>query len=283
MIPDVQTRLPDVRLPLTRVGVKNVRKLIRVPRKGRDPMVLHVNLNCYVDLPSSQKGTHMSRNLEAINEILEEIVKKPVYELEKLCEDIAREVIERHEYANNCEVTMDCHVMLPGSSPLKRKMQDFVKVVARAEVYKDGGSRAGEREIGAEVRGVILHPHPISRGMGPTQRARASLLLQVPEERFIKVEDMVEVLEAALSTKSYEYLSPEEEEMVIEEALLKPRFPQEVVNHILRGVLERFSSLPGSTRVTARCIAEETLLTHKAFAEKVTTLGELEKGAEKQD
>jgi GTP cyclohydrolase-4 len=275
MIPDVQTRLPDVRLPLTRVGVKNVKKLIRVPRKGKDALVLHVNLNCYVDLPSSQKGTHMSRNLEAINEILEEIVKKPVYELEKLCEDIAREVIERHEYASNCEVTMDCHVMLPSSSPMRRKTQDFVKVVARAEVYK--GSGAGEREIGAEVKGVILHPHSLGDGVGPTQRARAFLLLQVPRGRFIKVEDMVEILEASLSAKSYEYLSPREEEMVIEEALLKPRFPQDVVNQILQGVLARFSSLPASTRVTARCVAEETLLTHKSFAERVTTLGELKK------
>lgn len=271
MIPDVQTRLPEVKLPLTRVGVNNVRKLIRVPREGKEALVLQVNLNCYVDLPSSQKGTHMSRNLEAINEILEEIVKKPVYELEKLCEDIAKAVIERHEYASNCEVTMDCHVMLPRSSPMKRRIQDFIKVIAKAAVLK--GPTPKEKEIGAEIKGVILHPHSsLGKSVGPTQRARAFLLLQVPEGYFIKVEDMVEILEASLSSKSYEYLSQKEEELVIEEALSKPRFPQGVVNKILEGVLMRFNSLPDSTKVTARCIAEEPLLTHESFAERVTTL-----------
>ncbi len=274
MIPDVQTRLPEVRLPLTRVGVKNVKKLIKVPQEDRDDLVLHVNINCYVDLPSFQKGTHMSRNLEAINEILEEIVKNPVYELEKLCEDIAAEIMRRHEYASNCEVTMDCHVMLPGSSPMNRKTQDFVKVIARAEFLRDQGS--GCKEIGTELEGVIFHPH-LMGGVGPTQRAKAFLLLQVPEGNTIKVDEMVDVLKASLSSKSYEYLSPEEEDMVIEEALKKPRFPQDVVEHIMDEVLRRFSWLPDTARITARCVAEETLLTHESFAEKVTTLGDLKK------
>jgi GTP cyclohydrolase-4 len=274
MIPDVQTRLPEVRLPLTRVGVKNVKKLIKVPREGRDDLVLQVNINCYVDLPSSQKGTHMSRNLEAINEILEEIVKKPVYELEKLCEDIAMEIMKRHEYASNCEVTMDCHVMLPGSSPLNRKIQDFVKVMARAEFLRNHGP--GCKEIGTELEGVIFHPH-LTGGFGPTQRAKAFVSLQVPEGSTIKVDELVEALQASLSSKSYQYLSPEEEEMVIQEAIKKPRFPQDVVDNILREVLKRFSWLPSSARITARCVAEETLLTHRSFAEKVTTLGDLKK------
>jgi GTP cyclohydrolase-4 len=274
MIPDVQTRLPDVRLPLTRVGVKNVKKLIRVPKKHGDDVVLHVNIDCYVDLPSSQKGTHMSRNLEAINEILEEIVKNPVYELEKLCEDIAAEVMKRHEYASNCEVTMDCHVMLPGSSPMNRKIQDFVKVMARAEFLRGPGS--GCKEIGIQLGGVIFHPHSLG-SIGPTQRASAFLLLQVPEDSSIKIDQMVEILKASLSSKAYEYLSPEEEEIVIKEGLKNPRFPQDVVDHILVDVLERFSWLPDTARITARCIAEETLLTHESFAEKVTTLGELKK------
>ncbi|NOZ77148.1 MAG: GTP cyclohydrolase I FolE2 [Euryarchaeota archaeon] len=94
MLPDVQTRKPKVRLHLTRVGVKDVRKLLKIPRGEKRPIILLANFDCYVDLPAQQKGTHMSRNLEAINEIIEEIVQKPVYELEMLCEDIVKEIFK---------------------------------------------------------------------------------------------------------------------------------------------------------------------------------------------
>ena len=40
MLPDVQTRAPDIKISLTRVGVSEVRKLLKIPRNGNRPIVL---------------------------------------------------------------------------------------------------------------------------------------------------------------------------------------------------------------------------------------------------
>ena len=55
-LPDVQSTLPDVRINLTRVGVKNVKKLVEVTRPGKRPVIFISNFDIFVDLPGSLKG-----------------------------------------------------------------------------------------------------------------------------------------------------------------------------------------------------------------------------------
>lgn len=275
---EVQTRIPAIKLPLGRVGVGNVRKLIKIPRQGKRPIILLVDFNCFVDLPSFQKGIHMSRNLEAIDEVLEEVVKNPVYELEGLCADIVQEVLKRHEYATRCEVEMESKLMTYGRTPSGTKTQDFIKLLAKAEAQRGGAVR---KEVGAELRGVVLHPYSAKgsgKGVGYTQRAVASLILQVPEKRFVKIEDIMRVLEGSMSSRAYTFLSEAEEQEVIAEVSEGPKFVDGVVESILAGVAARFASYPPGMKVTARCVAEEPLFHYNSFAERVTTLGKLLEG-----
>jgi GTP cyclohydrolase-4 len=269
MLPDVQTRLPEIKIPLSRVGVTKVRKLLEIPREGDKPVILLADFKCYVDLPSFQKGTHMSRNLEAINELLEEIVKKPVYELEGLCEDIVLEVLKRHDYASRCEVEMESDLMMIRKSPSNRKEQEFVKIIATAKAYRNETITV-EKEVGAEIRGVLLHPHKNGATPACGQRARASLIVQTPEAWRVKIEDIVEILEESMSSKVYSFLTEEEEREVISAACASPKTVNQVVDDILLKAAERFD-LPDDMRVSARCVAEETLLTHVSYAERSTT------------
>ena len=62
---DVQSLPPLRKFKLTRVGVKNMRKLIYIHRKGK-VIPLTTTISAYVDLPSFQKGAHMSRNVEVL-------------------------------------------------------------------------------------------------------------------------------------------------------------------------------------------------------------------------
>ena len=66
-LPDVQSTAPDVRISLTRVGVKNVKKLVEVGRPGKTrPAIFISDFDVFVDLPSSLKGANLSRNFEVI-------------------------------------------------------------------------------------------------------------------------------------------------------------------------------------------------------------------------
>jgi GTP cyclohydrolase-4 len=270
MLPDVQTRIPGIKLHLTRVGVKNVRKLLKVPRGDKRPIILLANIECYVDLPAQQKGTHMSRNLEAINEIIEEIVQKPVYELERLCEDIVTDVFKRHEYASKCEVDLDAKLMLHHRTPRGRKAQNFVKLIARGEASR--GRDEVVKEVGAEVRGMILHPYGDEGGCA--QRAAASLTVETKGNDGVRIDDIVEIIEHALGSRAYSSLTADEEKDIMEKACKMPKFADDVVDDMLRGACMRFPSLPRETKVVARCIGEDSLFTFDSISETVTTLGE---------
>ncbi len=273
MSPDVQKRPPDIRLPLTKVGVNNVRKLLKIPRKGRRPIILLSTFDCFVDLPYFQKGTHMSRNLEAINEILEEIVRKPVYDLEDLCEDIVKEIMNRHEYATKSEVGMESRYMIPGKTPSGRAVQDFVKIIARARAFRNRKPEI-EREIGAEIRGVIMHPHP-GENRGCIQRALVSLRVQVPETHSVRIDHIVDILERSVSAKTYSFLSKEDEREVILEASTRPKFINKVVEDIMKETARTFVDIPGDMKVISKCVMLETLLTYNTFAKRSMTLGEI--------
>ena len=74
MIPacDVQYSKGQGRFSISKVGVNGVMKPVRIVRK-EDGNNLNQTLLCCidvcVDLPASQKGSHLSRNVEAIREI----------------------------------------------------------------------------------------------------------------------------------------------------------------------------------------------------------------------
>jgi GTP cyclohydrolase-4 len=213
----------------------------------------------------------MSRNLEAINEIIEEIVKKPVYDLESLCEDMVREILKRHSYASRCEVEMKSRLMMMRKTPSGKKEQEFVKLIARSKARKNKEPSI-EREIGAEVRGLLLHPH-VKGGPSPGcgQRAEASLMVQVPGEQVVKIEDIVDVLEAAMSSKAYAFLAEDEEKVALDSACLSPKSASDVVEEMLKEVEKRFAHLSGM-EATAKCTAKDSLFTYDSYAEKQTVI-----------
>lgn len=267
MLPDVQTRAPAIKIPLTRVGVSGVKKLLIIPRNGKRPLVLLADFSCFVDLPSSQKGIHMSRNLEAINEIIGEIAKKPVYELGSLCEDMVKEILKRHNYASRCDVEMKSRLMIPMKTPSGRREQEFVRLITRSKAFKNKKPRI-EREIGVEIRGIILHPHVKGKpNLGCGERAKASLMIQVPEGHLIKIEDIIEVLETSLSSRAYGFLTEDEERLVLDSACKSPKSTSDVARGILTEAKKKFRDLTGM-KVTAKCTAAESLFTYESYAEK---------------
>lgn len=269
---DVQKSVPEIKLRLTRVGVTGVRKLLSIPRKEKRPIILLASFDCFVDLPSSQKGVHMSRNLEGINEIVEQIIAKPAYESERICEDIAAEVLERHDYATRCEVAMRSKLMLPRMTP-KRAVQEFVDIIARAVAQR---GEAAKREIGAEVQGIIFHRLGKS---GHALRAKARLSVEVPNGFFVSVKDLAEILENSFSARMR--ASPGEEKMVAKEMEANPKSVEEVVQDALRGAAEKFSSFPDHTLLTASCTAEESIAPYGTFAEKRAALGKIKSAAKR--
>ena len=185
---DIQSKIPEVKVPLTRVGVEGVKKLIKIPRKGKRPIILLLEINCFVDLPSNLKGIHMSRNLEAINEILEEAMRNGEHKIEELGEKIAKKVLEKHKYANLCEVEIKTKYMVRCEN---NKTQKFVRLFSNVIVDKKKGV---EKTIGGEIKDYLKN----------NKLAKVSLEIELSDDKFLDAEEIIQALFKSVESKNEE-------------------------------------------------------------------------------
>ena len=103
--PDVQARAPATHLSLSRVGVTDVEKIVRISVNGSEQLY-SARLDCFVDLGPDQKGAHMSRFEEVVEEAIDEVVLGEAFKAETLAAHIAERVRDR-QGGLRAEVTID--------------------------------------------------------------------------------------------------------------------------------------------------------------------------------
>src|SRR5688572_15735718 len=102
---DVQNRVPTLHISLSRVGVTNVEKVIRIAAGGSETLY-SAKLDCFVDLGPRQKGAHMSRFEEVVNDAIGEVILgECTFRAETLAQHVAEKVRERQD-AQTAEVTI---------------------------------------------------------------------------------------------------------------------------------------------------------------------------------
>ncbi|VVB72046.1 GTP cyclohydrolase MptA [uncultured archaeon] len=302
-LPDIQACEPDYPINLTRVGVTGVKKLVKVER-GNDerPVILISNFEVFVDLPSDRKCANLSRNSEVIDEVLEEAINCPVYEIEELCGEIAKRLLSRHEYASRAEVKMKSEYIVRRQTPVTRvTCQEVVDIFAEA-VARAGPSGYLKKMVGAEVLGMTACPcaqeimkeqvrqELAAAGLSPevvselaerlpvathNQRGRGSISIEVRDRRCVSIDRIIKIIEESMSSKVYGLLKRPDEAVVVRRAHSNPKFVEDCVRTMAQKTVEAFSDLPDDAAVTLKQINEESIHQHNAFAERIAKLGEL--------
>jgi len=271
---------------LTRVGVTGVKKLVHVKRPNAKRVIsLVAKMDLFVDLPASQKGSHMSRNLELISEITDKHMETPVQDLETFCANTAERLLEKHEYATRSEIRAEADYFLERIYPSGYKGLEPYKLVAEARAKKGDETK---KLIGVKVIGMTACPcaMEIIRNIGnykkrdvpPThnQRNITTVMIEVPKnEIMIDANDLIDLSEDAFSSPTYSILKRREEGQIVYDAHQNPKFVEDVVRDILQNILKKYRDLPDETLVVVRSESEESIHKHNAYAERVTTLAEL--------
>ncbi|MCK4365812.1 MAG: GTP cyclohydrolase I FolE2 [Thermoplasmatales archaeon] len=287
-LPDVQSRPSPQNFKLTRVGVTGVKKLVTIRRPGKKTAVpLVVKMDLFVDLPAAQKGSHMSRNLELVSDIIDENLQKPVTDLESFCAQTAKLLLEKHNYANFSEVKAEADYFLEREYPSGKKGLEPFKLVAEARAKSNGEIK---KLIGVRVIGMTACPcaQEVIKTLGkyeqkdipPThnQRNITTLMIEVPgENKSVDANDLIDIAERSFSSPTYGILKRKEEGQLVFNAHKNPKFVEDVVRDILSAILKKYKKLPDDVIVVVRSESEESIHKHNAFAERVTTLGELRK------
>ncbi len=288
---DCQSARVENSFKLTRVGITGLVKPIVVRRHGEDHHLV-ADIDVFVDLPSTQRGSHMSRNVEVITEMIEDSLTKKVGSLEELAGSVCKKLLDRHEYADYAEVRMFADYFLERTTDSGRKSLEPYKLVAKATSTRGNGLM---KSIGVEVRGMTACPcametihHQLSqevpelkklKSFVPTithnQRNTTVLMMEVPEHVEVEADDLIEIVESSLSSPTYGILKRSDEAAVVLRAHRNPKFVEDVVRDILGKLLRKYRKLDDSVHVTVRTESEESIHKHNAFAERITTLGEL--------
>src|ERR1700689_2304798 len=95
LLSDVQAQSPSLALSLSRVGVTGVEKVIRLRQSGTEQL-FSARFECAIELGSDQKGAHMSRFEEVVNDAIGEVVLgDSTFKVETLAERIAQLIRSR--------------------------------------------------------------------------------------------------------------------------------------------------------------------------------------------
>jgi GTP cyclohydrolase-4 len=298
-LPDVQAGQPDVTVGLGRVGVSNVEKLVKVARPDRRPIVLTAEFEVYVDLPGWRKGADMSRNMEVIDETLEDAVAEPTYRVEDVCGDAAERLIDRHDYTSEVEVRMEASYMRRDRTPATdRETQRTVDILAGATATPDGTRES----IGTRVTGMTVCP--CSQGMseerardeladlgvdeetigafldavpqpGHSQRGHATLEVESEGAPPVDLRDLIDVARDAMSARIYNLAKRPDEDHMTYAAHADAKFVEDCVRSMAEGVVREFPGLPDDAVVTMEQANEESIHQHDARAERVARVGTL--------
>jgi GTP cyclohydrolase-4 len=302
-LPDIQSTTPAVRINLTRVGVKNVKKLVEVSRPERRPVIFISTFDVFVDLPGSLKGANLSRNFEVIDEVLQQAIDGDVKEIEDLCGVVARKLLDRHEYADRTEVIMESQFMVKRETPVSEtSCHEVVKVHASAVARRTFREPIVRKSIGAEVIGMTACPCAqdimkeravyVLQNLGVdndqisaflkevpmathNQRGRGFLSIEIDDDQHVKLEKIIRILKDSMSASIYELLKRGDESFVVLNAHKNPRFVEDCVREIAKKVLTEFNDLPGDSLITIKQTNEESIHQHDAYAERQATMAEL--------
>lgn len=203
---DIQYGKGNAFYKLTRVGVKGVNKPILVNRDGINK-ILNNTLNCsidmFVDLPADQRGSHMSRNVEILDEIVLESTKKPIESIEDVAVDICKRLLIRHEYALNAEVKISTDYFRESKTPLGRDTYEMYKLMCGSK-YTLGCPII--KNVGIKVLGMTACPCgqqtvtemieyngnlPV---MTHNQRNICTLDILLPEDYKIKIDELIDLI-----------------------------------------------------------------------------------------
>jgi GTP cyclohydrolase I/GTP cyclohydrolase-4 len=295
LLADLQASAPEVRLALSRAGVRGVSKAIRLRWAGAEKLIA-AEIDCSVDLDAARKGVHMSRFGELFEEAIEEVVISEAFLVEELAEHIAAHVVDRQR-AGRAEVRITARYPVQRRTPVTQlATQEMVALIGIAAASERGTRRI----VGVEATGInacpcaqgLVRGHASERLLEAgfddadverilelvplaTHNQRGRGTLYVGTSSHVNAEDLVAIVEQSMSSPIYELLKRPDELFVVEHAHLQPRFVEDSVRMALKATLQRYEALGADDFLLSRQVNFETIHNHEVLAERFGTVGEL--------
>ncbi len=248
---DVQSSCPDHLLRIDKVGIKNLTMplVVRDKANGQQQTVASLDLN--VDLPPQNKGTHMSRFLEALGD-------KPFQLDYWSCKDFLVQLRQRLQ-AKSARFTFSFPYFLRHEAPASG-----LPSLTSYDCQLSGQLTDNSFELFLAVTVPVMTVCPCSLAISETgaHSQRAQVKIKAAFSGLLWLEDLIAIGRQAGSSPVYTLLKRNDEKHVTEQAFASPTFVEDVV----RGAAQALTRHELVTAFQVEVESFESIHNHNAYA-----------------
>lgn len=250
-IEDVQSRADTRRMPINKVGIKDIYHPVRVKDRSGGEQHTIANFNMYVNLPHDFKGTHMSRFVEILNNHEREISVKSF-------RDMLNELTQRLD-ADSGHIEMSFPYFVNKKAPVSG-VESLMDYQASLVGEHSDGKNHIEIKVVVPVTSLCPCSKKISDRGAHNQRSHVTITAKIAS--FMWIEELIDIAEDEASCQLYGILKRPDEKFVTEEAYDNPKFVEDIVRDIA-------VKLKADDRIKAFSVASEnfeSIHNHSAYA-----------------
>ncbi|HVN46664.1 MAG TPA: GTP cyclohydrolase FolE2 [Steroidobacteraceae bacterium] len=249
-VDDVQAHPDTRRLPINRVGIKEIRHPVRVKDRSAGEQHTIATFNMYVSLPHDFKGTHMSRFVEILHAEREISVES--------FGNMLRAMTARLE-ADTGHIEMSFPFFVMKRAPVSgvESLMDY-----RASLI--GEHSRGHSDLWLRVAVPVTSLCPCSKQISDhgAHNQRSEITIAARLRRHMWIEELIEIAESEASCELYGILKRTDEKYVTERAYDNPKFVEDMVRDVA-------TRLNDDARVAAYVVEAEnfeSIHNHSAYA-----------------
>ncbi|MHA1489893.1 MAG: GTP cyclohydrolase MptA [Promethearchaeota archaeon] len=309
---DLQDSGSAIDLAIDKVGIVGVEKKVEIIQEKNKKYSFYPKISALISLPARQRGIHMSRSSETIEEVINEVVFKPASSIEIIADRIVKKLLEQHPYTTKVEVKLEGKIIIQVRESEQRAIQKAYKVSSLAKAKKNNsgevtfnyfisGTALGmtccpcalelsaeyaeeiiknrkDIEIPEKTLKKLLNIWPLS---SHNQRSKGTIIVQINDLNNHKIDvlDIIDVIEDSMSGKIQSVLKRPEEARLVRESHLKPLFSEDVIREMAKNFMLKFAdvNLEDRFKVIFKNESYESIHPHNVYSEMKTTIGELRK------
>jgi len=274
-LPDIQCSTPEVQIPIMQVGVENVEVPFRLESKYGGFHQLNANVSMRTSLDEKTKGISMSRLLLTLKPYLDLPLKHKL--IHQILKDL-RKNLETDTAYMKFEFRMPINresILSDNAFPIYYKCK-FEGQLFKAPVLIEQGvttvtdhfrfyqgvtiQYASYCPCSAELCGHLTEHE--SKGYPHNQRSFAEIVVEVKEDHYVWLENIIEAVEKALVTLPYPVIKRVDEQEIARVAAQNPMFVEDAIRKISKTLTDKIAIYDW----IVKCIHEESIHTSEAIA-----------------
>ncbi|MFX1555760.1 MAG: GTP cyclohydrolase MptA, partial [Promethearchaeota archaeon] len=301
---DLQDSGSIVDIPIDKVGIVGVEKKVEIIQENKR-YSFYPKISALISLPARQRGIHMSRTSETIEEIINEVIFTPTPSVEVVGDRIARKLLEKHPYTEKVHVKLEGKIIVQAKDSQQRMIQKAYDISSLVKAKKqESGIINFNYYIGANAIGMTVCPcakemsqeyaeeiiknrqdinlsNEIVKKLlnilpfsSHNQRSTGSIMVQIKDLNNYKIDvlDIIDIIEESMSGRMQSVLKRPEEAKLVRIAHLKPLFAEDVIREMAKNfILKEFPNLEDNFKIKFKIESFESIHPHNVYSELSTT------------